>query len=241
MPILKVMDKIHDSQNGFRKKCGTVDHLYSLTSMVKHKINRKEPAYACYVEFKKAFDLVDRDLLLVRLDEMGIKGRLLVTIQALYKEMSSSICLNGMLTEWFGMEYGVKQGDNLSPSLFSCFINPLLSEIDNYESGIMYSDFMVSSLAYADDIILLSDSEEGPQKQVQTLEKWCHKWTQNINTGKTKVMHFCSNRQTPRTKHKFVINGQELEVVEQYKYLGIVVDSLLKFNKATDILGKSAG
>ena len=54
-------------------------------------------------------------------------------------------------------------------------------------------------------------------------------------------MHFHSNRQTPHTKHKFVINGQELEVVEQYKYLGIVVDSLLKFNEAMDILRKSAG
>ena len=54
-------------------------------------------------------------------------------------------------------------------------------------------------------------------------------------------MHFHSNRQTPHTKHRCVINEQELEVVEQYKYLGIVVDSLLKFNEATDTLGKSAG
>ena len=138
-------------------------------------------------------------------------------------------------------EIWCKAGDNLSPSLFSCFINPLLSEIDNCESGIMYSDFMVSSLAYADNIILLSDSEEGLQKQIQKLEKWCHKWMLNINMGKTKVMHFHSNRQTPCIKHKFVINGQELEVVKQYKYLGIVVDSLLKFNEAMDILRKLAG
>ena len=110
---LESHDKIHNSQNGFRKKHGTIDHLYSLTSMVKDKIDRKESVYACYVDFKKAFDLVDRDLLLVRLDEMSIKGRLLITIQFLYKEMSSSICLNGMLMEWFGMKYGVKQGDNL--------------------------------------------------------------------------------------------------------------------------------
>ena len=54
-------------------------------------------------------------------------------------------------------------------------------------------------------------------------------------------MHFHSNRQTPRTKHRFVINEQELEVVEQYKYLGMVVDSLQKFNEATDTLGKSTG
>ena len=58
--------------------------LYIVSSMVKDKIDRKEPIYACYVDFKKAFDLVDRDLLLVRLNEMGIKGRLLVTIQSLY-------------------------------------------------------------------------------------------------------------------------------------------------------------
>ena len=63
----------------------------------------------------------------------------------------------------------------------------------------------------------------------------------NINTGKTKVMHFHKSRQMPCTRYKFVINGQELEIVDQYKYLGIVVDSVLKFNKAADTLGKSAG
>ena len=73
--------KIHNGQNGFRKKRGTINHSYSLTSIVKDKIDKKEPVYACYVDFKKAFNLVDRDLLLVRLNKMGIKGRLLVTIR----------------------------------------------------------------------------------------------------------------------------------------------------------------
>ena len=79
----------------------------------------------------------------------------------------------------------------------------------------MYSDFMVSSLAYTDDIILLSENKDGLQKQINMLKKWCHKWTKNINTGKTKVMHFCSNRQMPCTKCKFRINEQELEIVEK--------------------------
>ena len=83
-------------------------------NMVKEKIDKKEPVYACYVDFRKAFDLIDRDLLLVRLNEMGIKGRLLVTAQALYKETTSSRCLNGHV---------------------SCFINPLLTEIDKCESA----------------------------------------------------------------------------------------------------------
>ena len=111
---LESHNEIHDSQNDFRIKRGTVDHPYSLTSMVKDKIDKKEPVFACYVDFKKAFDLVDRDLLLVRLDKMGIKGRPLVTIQALYKETSSCICLNGMLMDWFSTKYGVKEGDNLA-------------------------------------------------------------------------------------------------------------------------------
>ena len=44
--------KIHNSQNGLRKKCGTRDHLYSLTNMVKEKIDKKVPVYVCYVDFK---------------------------------------------------------------------------------------------------------------------------------------------------------------------------------------------
>ena len=160
---LESNNKIHDSKNGFRKKRGTKDHLYSLMNMVKEKMDKKELVYACYVDFRKAFDLIDRDLLLVRLKEMGIKGRLLVTIQALYKETTSSICLNGMLEDWFRTKYSVKQGHSLSPSLFSCFINPLLMEIDKCGSGIKYSDFKISSLAYANAILLSRDSKAGLQ------------------------------------------------------------------------------
>ena len=238
---LESNNKIHDSQNGLRKKQGTIDHLYRLMNIVKEKIDQREPIYACYVDFRKAFDLVDRDLLLVRLNKMGIKGRLLVTIQALYKETTGSICLNSMLTEWFGTKYGVKEGDNLSPSLFSCFINPLLMEIDKCESGVKYSGFKISSLAYADDKKLLSNSETGLQKQISTLERWYHKWTLNINTSKTKVMHFNNNRQILCTRYRLRINDQDLETVKKYKYLGIVVDSHLKFNEAIEVLCVSVG
>ena len=54
-------------------------------------------------------------------------------------------------------------------------------------------------------------------------------------------MHLCSNRQMPCINHKFKINGQELKIVEKYKYLGIVVDNVLSFEDATDILGFSPG
>ena len=63
----------------------------------------------------------------------------------------------------------------------------------------------------------------------------------NINTSKMKVIHFHNNRQIPCTRYRFRISDQDLEIIEKYKYLGIVVNSHLKFKEAIDILSVSPG
>ena len=86
--------------------------------------------YACFIDMEKVFDSVDRNLLLYRLLQHNIKGKCYKSIKALLNNTSSCIQLiHGLRTEWFDINAGVRQGDSLSPTLFSLFINDIILEI----------------------------------------------------------------------------------------------------------------
>ena len=91
------------------------------------------------------------------------------------------------------MYYGVKQGDNLSPTLFNLFINNLSSQIKELHCSIKVGIEQVSILLYADDIVLLSDSEKGLQSMLTYLNKWCMQWCLDINVLKSNIIHFRPN------------------------------------------------
>ena len=78
---LDTRDIIHDKQNGFRKSKSTIDHLCTLTSIIETRKRRKLLAFAVFVDFKKAYDTVNRSLLLRYLNDLGISTKFLNTIK----------------------------------------------------------------------------------------------------------------------------------------------------------------
>ena len=144
-------------------------------------------------------------------------------IEAMHSRTMNTIRINGSFTEDFCSKTGVKQGDNLAPSLFSTFINDLLVTLKKMNLGVkLAGDERLPVLAYADDIVLLASSESELQCMLDKVDEWCKNWRVSINIDKTKVMHFHQKR-CKITDHIFTIGGSSLELVNKYKYLGIVV------------------
>ena len=85
---------------------------------------------------------------------------------------------------------GVKQGDNLSPTLFSVFLNDLATEIKKLNVGVDTSDGTVSILLYADDIPLIAPSKKNLQKMLDTLSAWTDKWLMNIHPDNPRLYTF---------------------------------------------------
>ena len=85
--------------------------------------------FCAFIDLEKAFDWVERDLLYLKLLKTGIEGKIYKSIKSLYSGTLSCVRLNGFLTDWFNCDSGVRQGDNLSPTLFSVFINDLALEL----------------------------------------------------------------------------------------------------------------
>ena len=171
------------------------------------------------MDMNKAFDTVYRDCMWYKLLKIGVHANLLFAIQSLYTDVSCAVNINGSLTDWFPVRQGVKQGCGLSPTLFAIYINDLVDYINHLNCGIHVGGTQISLFLYADDIVLLSESEEGLQSMLNVLHVWCSMWRLDVNEAKTKILHF-RNKTKLRSSILFTCGNKTIEYSECYKYLG---------------------
>ena len=88
-----------NEQNGFRADRSCLDHIFVLHNVLRIRKQLKEHNFCAFVDFKKAFDFVDRDFLLHKLTQIGINGKNFYSIKALYNDAISSLQLNDMASE----------------------------------------------------------------------------------------------------------------------------------------------
>ena len=142
-----------DEQNGFRKNRACIDHIYAVTSIIRARIKQNMSTFVCFIDFKKAFDWIDRELLQYRLLKCGVDGKFYYAIKSLYQAPAACVRVNEYTT-------GVKRGDVLSPTLFSIYVNDLSLQIKAPSLGVKVDDQIVSILLYADDVVLLAEQEK---------------------------------------------------------------------------------
>ena len=120
----------------------------------KYRAKNNKPLYTCFVDLSKAFDTINRDKLWQRLDEMGIRGKMLIALKAYYANVKECVKTHEGLTESFESGLGVKQGCPLSPTLFGLYIDSLENFIcSNTDSTVKVGTCKVPLLLYADDIV----------------------------------------------------------------------------------------
>lgn len=237
---------IEETQNGFRKKRSCIDHIYTLSETI--RMNTSTPqskVYACFVDLRRAFDEIDRNLALLNLNNIGLSGRFYSALCAIYKNPVCRVRLNGEdTTDWIRSNYGTIQGDVISPQIFSSQINIVIKKLNESGNGIYYGSGIndnFACLAFADDLVLVAPTEAKLQSLVNILYDHCSKYRMSVNVDKTKTMVFRKNHQTGRPEIIIRYGSREIEQVRSYKYLGIYFDECLKFNQAEEELASAAG
>jgi hypothetical protein len=189
---------------------------------------------------KKAFDWVDRDLLMYKLlTQYSLTGKLYNAIKSIYSHSSGRVRINDQYTEQFNITSGVKQGDNLSPTLFNMFINDLAAEVKALNCGVNVDGHNICILLYADDIALIAPDERKLQCILDHVALWCKKWRMIISNDKSEIVHFRPTR-VPQTHSNFTFNDLVIRIVSVYKYLGIHLDEHLSFKDASSNLSAAA-
>ena len=154
------------------------------------------------------------------MEELGIPDGYRAAVHRLYEKVRAKIRTGEGISECFGSDIGVKQGCPLSPTLFGLYIDNLeawLSKTDG--EGVHLAGYVVKLLLYADDLILISQTAHGLKKHLRSLEHLCQEVRMQVNISKTKIMIFSLSRKDKPTT--FLFEGNPLEIVKEYKYLGI--------------------
>ena len=132
-----------------------MEHRFHKTGPIGGKL--KTPPYFCFLDFRKAFDTVIRNILFRKLWDVGISGKILRVIKNLFSKNPANVLLDGFLSPEFTINRGVLQGSKLGPILFNLFINDLLSDLNHSNSGATLGTEQIAALGFADDIVLISD------------------------------------------------------------------------------------
>lgn len=229
-------------QAGFRRSRSCADHIFALNTCIQSFYAKpRQKLYVCFVDFRKAFDMVDHEVLWAKLLSLGVSSCFINILIDLYNKATTRIVTPEGKTPQVSISRGVMQGDSLSPLLFSLLISDLEKFFkDNDVSGISIShlyEFII--LAFADDLVILADSVPNLKRKLKLLHEYCERNKLMVNDQKTKVMIFGKTSYI-NPNLSFSYGGAPLEIVKSYKYLGVTIANNGSFRLAAEQFATSA-
>ena len=217
----EIDSKLREEQAGFRRNRGCIDQILTLRNIIEQSIEWNEQININFIDFKKAFDSLNRSVIWKILKKYGVPVKLINLIKTLYEGYECCVILENRLSDWFSVETGVRQGCILSPILFLVTIDWVMRKTCNVPRGIRWNIFnYLEDLDFADDLALISNRVGQLQEKTERLEKFAGQTGLVINEMKTKSMHI-NNPSVEKLK----VNGNEVESVDEFIYLGSVVST----------------
>jgi hypothetical protein len=137
-----------EEQAGFRKTFSTRDHLFVLRNVIDLYLSKGRRLYCAFIDYRKAFDSIDRIYLWCKLIDSDIHGKLFNVIVNMYSKAKSCVKHDGKLSGFFDCSVGVRQGENLSPILFALFLNDLKSHLLSDYPGLSLINNLMESPEY---------------------------------------------------------------------------------------------
>ena len=212
-----------DEQAGFRRGRACIDQIFILKEVLNMRKGKKgKRTYTCFIDVKKAYDRVWRAGLWKTLWDKGVRGKMWRVIKSYYGRVESSVCVNGGQTDWFGIDVGVRQGCVLSPILFDVFVDGLARAVKATGLGVnVDGDEPLALLLYADDLVLIADSEKDLQKMLDEVHRHCKMWRVELNQKRTKVVVF-GKRGVGGVSLR--CGDMAIDEAAEYKYLGLIFE-----------------
>ena len=221
-------------QHGFQAGHSTSMSLLTIQDNISNVIDKKEFSIGVFLDVAKAFDTIDHDILLAKLENMGIRGLNLDWFRSYLLDRNQLVICRGKASKLKTIKYGVPQGSILGPLLFLLFINdlPNSSSLVNFILFADDSNLFLSHKSY-DTLFKLANTE------LQKVTAWFKSNKLSLNVTKTNFIVFCSHRKhIPSQKGKILINDNPIPQVSSVKFLGIHLDQHLTWNNHISEIAK---
>ena len=157
-----VNNELSNVQPGFRKGIRTRDHIANIHWLMEKAREFQKNIYFCFIDYVKAFDLVDHHKMWKITQEMGIPDPLTCLLRNLYAGQEATVGTAHGTTDWFQIGKGVRQGCILPPCLFDFYAEYIMRNagLEEAQAGIKITGRNINNLRYADDTTLMAESEE---------------------------------------------------------------------------------
>lgn len=223
-----------EQQAGFRRGRGCTDHVFTLRLLSELYAEFRQPMTIVFLDFKAAFDSVDRVRMWGCLERRGIPANLIKIIRSLYTNQKISVAGYGSRSEPFEPKSGVWQGGVLSPMLFTMIMDEILNEADSRVSGGVNTgdgrndDIRITfdSLEYADDIALLDTNHTRLQERLDALALAASRYGLRFAPQKCAILPI--NDPPIVTSQQLKLYDSPIPIVDQFTYLGSVFNNLGK-------------
>ena len=216
----KVVETVDKVQFGFRKGMGCRNATFMLRTVIERAVEKQRDIFMCFIDFEKAFDTVRHDLMVERLRELGVEEADLRVLSNLYWGQKATVRIGDDKSGWTEIQRGVRQGCVLSPDLFSLYSQAVMDELEELE-GIRIGGTNINNIRYADDTVLVADTENKLQRLVDRLDEGCNRYGLKINKRKTEVMGITKRRE--QLPVQIGLGGDILNQVNSFKYLGSLI------------------
>lgn len=234
-------DILPESQSGFRPGRSCADNVFIVQCAIYEQCRtRGNWMFCAFVDFKQAFDRVNHKILWQKLASMGLSPKYIRILAAIYNSARVRVAHKQDHTEPINIHNGVLQGDCLSPLLFNLLLVglELLLESRGLDGVGMGHRWSINCLFYADDLVLFARSRKQLQDMLNCLAEFCSANCMSVNPSKTKVVVF-STKKTPPIRN-FLIDGEPVEVVSEFCYLGITFASNCRFDAQLSLTKRKA-
>ena len=217
----KINREVGSNQFGSRPGSGTREGLFCFNTIAQKHVEVDQDLYTCFIDYSKAFDRIHHATLIECLEKIGMDGKDIRIITNLYWHQKAAIKIENELSPFTSIRRGVRQGCVLSPYLFNIYTEFIFREVEELE-GISINGININNLRYVDDTALFASDEEKLQKLVDVVKECSSQAGLDMNAKKTKTM-VISKHPERDNRVDIKIDGESLEQVHQFKYLGTQV------------------
>ena len=172
----KLGEEVSNTQAGFRKNRGTIDHIFNLKMIIQKHPEVNTDLHTCFIDYSKAFDCVKHEKLWQTLQGINFDNKIISMIKSLYEDQQSAVQLENGTTEWFPITKGVRQGCILSPHLFSLNTEGIMREVEYDPRSGEYDEQRIQGLSirdlrYGDDTALLATTTAALENLIKSVKE----------------------------------------------------------------------
>ena len=214
------------TQPGFKSGCSAETSLLNTSNRWILNLDKNYLNLTIFLDLRKAFDTVAREILIQKIDFLGIKGIELAWFKSYLSNRMQYCCIDGTHSDYKVYPAGVPQGSCPGPLLFLIYINDLPSVLENSHSNLYADDTNIST---AEELLL--KAQENLNADIKTLEQWLDSNKLSPNFVKTEYMIIVSS---PKLKYIDVsplvkLASKPMKRVLKTDYLGLIIDEKLSW------------